>query len=73
MLQAIELGPRSNKSGPCLVLLQGVTVTLTDFLAWWTLSHIRRYCPRLFWLGPPTAAVNTKVYSVRMSFLRIAQ
>lgn len=61
--QAIELGPRSNKSGPCLVLLQVVTVTLTAFLAWWTTSHIRRYCPRLFWLGSLQVSVETKVCS----------
>ena len=57
----MELGPRSNKAGPCLVLLQQVSATLTEFFEWYSASHIRRYCPRVFWLGHDSQFASNQV------------
>lgn len=39
--QAVELGPHTNKSGPGLVLLRGVTANLDALLSWLETPHMR--------------------------------
>ena len=39
--QAEELGPRTNKGGPCLVLLTNVRVSPEEFLAWFQTSWFK--------------------------------
>ncbi|DBA93670.1 TPA: hypothetical protein ACH3X3_013742 [Trebouxia sp. C0006] len=58
--EAVELGPRSNKAGPCLVLLKGVSATQAEFFAWFSTSYLRRYCPRVYWLGSCGSSVTDK-------------
>lgn len=58
--EALELGPRSNKAGPCLVLLKGITANLTQFLSWYSTADLRRYCPRVFWLGHHSPSACTQ-------------
>ncbi|KAL0032338.1 hypothetical protein WJX79_005830 [Trebouxia sp. C0005] len=58
--EAVELGPRSNKAGPCLVLLKGVSATQAEFFAWYSTSYLRRYCPRVYWLGSCGSSATDK-------------
>lgn len=58
--EAVELGPRTNKSGPCLTLLSNVTVTKAEFLQWFKDSYLKtsRYVLRIYFFDrerPPAA------------------
>lgn len=51
-VQASEVGPRSNKGGPCLVQLKDVRVTPSEFLSWFESSLLERYVTRIYWIDP---------------------
>lgn len=61
-MQAIEVGPISNKSGPCLVKLVGVTISPSEALSWLQKSILLRYVVRFYWIEHNQLPVPDKVY-----------
>lgn len=59
--QISELGPRSNKKGPNLLLIQGVQQSPAWFLEWFKSSILPSVVQRYFWLDPRTPLFATKV------------
>jgi hypothetical protein len=60
-LQVLELGPRSNKAGPNLLLIHGVQQSPAWFLQWFKKSILITVVQRYFWLDPATPLIGSKV------------
>ncbi|CAL8461741.1 g1272 [Coccomyxa elongata] len=57
---AVELGPHTNKLGPELVLLKGVTASPDVLLGWLATPHMRGMCTRMYSLHPDAHPLQTK-------------
>lgn len=57
-LQAIEVGPYTNVSGPGLLLLKGVTLTPAQVSSWMAKSCIHWVATRIYWLQPGLEAAS---------------
>ena len=56
--EAEELGPRSDRAGPCLVLLRGVRASPAEFQAFLRRSFIGLYVHRLYWVDLAVAVAG---------------
>ena len=63
LAQAVEVGPRSNKSGPQLTLFQGVTVLPHDFLGWFEQSPLVLHCTRFYWIDKASTAIDQVMFA----------
>eukprot|EP00884_Botryococcus_braunii_P006350 jgi/Botrbrau1/15716/Bobra.4_1s0086.1 len=58
--EVVELGPRSNKAGPNLLLIRGVQQSPAWFLQWFKCSILPTVIQRYFWLSPTAPVIATK-------------
>jgi len=60
--EAVELGPRTNKKGPCLTLLRNVTAKPEEFLEWFSTSLMGtgKNVNRIYFFDKPEQVVSTR-------------